>query len=49
MTKSILLEKIENCRKEMILLSNNQDLTSEAVVSSSMRLDELINLYQKLI
>jgi hypothetical protein len=48
-TKSILLEKIEKCRKEMILLSNQHDLTSEAVVSSSMELDELINLYQKYI
>lgn len=47
MTKSILLEKIEECRKEMILLSDDHDLTSEAVISSSMRLDELINLYQK--
>lgn len=49
MTKHILLEKIEKCRKEMILLSNNHDFTSEAVVSSSIKLDELINLYQKLI
>lgn len=47
MTKSTLLEKIEECRKEMILLSDNHDLTSEAVITSSMKLDELINLYQK--
>ncbi|WP_156291614.1 aspartyl-phosphate phosphatase Spo0E family protein [Oceanobacillus salinisoli] len=49
MTKSVLLEKIEECREEMILLSDNHDLTSEAVISSSMKLDELINQYQKYI
>ncbi|WP_145543153.1 aspartyl-phosphate phosphatase Spo0E family protein [Virgibacillus sp. SK37] len=46
MTKYILLEKIEKCRKEMILLSNNHDFTSEAVVSSSIKLDELIKVVQ---
>ncbi|WP_085993611.1 aspartyl-phosphate phosphatase Spo0E family protein [Oceanobacillus senegalensis] len=47
MTKSVLLEKIEECREEMILLSDSHDLTSEAVISSSMKLDELINEYQR--
>ncbi|RKQ29053.1 aspartyl-phosphate phosphatase Spo0E family protein [Oceanobacillus halophilus] len=49
MTKSVLLEKIEECREEMILLSDDHDLTSDVVISSSMKLDELINEYQKFI
>ncbi|WP_084268700.1 aspartyl-phosphate phosphatase Spo0E family protein [Oceanobacillus damuensis] len=47
MTKNILKEKIEECREEMIVLSYTHDLTSEAVISSSVKLDQLINEYQK--
>nr|WP_255637748.1 aspartyl-phosphate phosphatase Spo0E family protein [Virgibacillus salarius] len=39
------MEKIEKCREEMISLSNSHALTSEAVISSSMKLDQLINEY----
>ncbi|MFC2947422.1 Spo0E family sporulation regulatory protein-aspartic acid phosphatase [Virgibacillus sediminis] len=46
MSKSVLLEKIEECRKEMISLSDTHDLTSEVVVASSTKLDKLINEYQ---
>ncbi|MEC5425820.1 aspartyl-phosphate phosphatase Spo0E family protein [Virgibacillus sp. C22-A2] len=46
MGKSVLLEKIEECRKEMITLSHSHALTSEAVISSSLKLDRLINEYQ---
>ncbi|MFC3041754.1 Spo0E family sporulation regulatory protein-aspartic acid phosphatase [Virgibacillus xinjiangensis] len=46
MSKSVLLEKIEECRQEMISLSDTHDLTSEVVMSSSMKLDKLINEYQ---
>ncbi|WP_240508128.1 aspartyl-phosphate phosphatase Spo0E family protein [Virgibacillus indicus] len=46
MSKSMLLEKIEECREEMITLSSTHALTSEAVVLSSMKLDKLINEYQ---
>lgn len=45
MSKSMLLEKIEDCRQEMIQLSDEYELTSEAVISSSMKLDRLINEY----
>ncbi|WP_010652200.1 aspartyl-phosphate phosphatase Spo0E family protein [Oceanobacillus massiliensis] len=44
-----LIEKIEECREEMISLSCTNDLTSEAVIASSVKLDELINEYQKAI
>ncbi|WP_245844157.1 aspartyl-phosphate phosphatase Spo0E family protein [Oceanobacillus rekensis] len=47
MTKINLIEKIEECREEMIQLSYTHDLTSEAVISSSVKLDHLINEYQK--
>ncbi|MFC4559612.1 aspartyl-phosphate phosphatase Spo0E family protein [Virgibacillus kekensis] len=43
---SLLLEKIEECRDEMISLSNTHGLTSEAVVRKSEILDELLNEYQ---
>ncbi|GAB3062947.1 Spo0E family sporulation regulatory protein-aspartic acid phosphatase [Virgibacillus ainsalahensis] len=46
MSKIRLLEKIEECRKEMISLSDTHELTSDAVISSSMKLDKLINEYQ---
>ncbi|MBU5267899.1 aspartyl-phosphate phosphatase Spo0E family protein [Virgibacillus proomii] len=45
MSNSRLLEKIEQCRKEMISLSNSNALTSEPVISSSMKLDQLILEY----
>jgi len=45
-SKLILLEKIEICRQEMISLSGSHELTSEAVIESSMELDKLINIYQ---
>ncbi len=46
MGKYILLEEIEQCRKEMIALSDSYPLTSEVVVKSSIKLDALINEYQ---
>ncbi|MGJ9460521.1 Spo0E family sporulation regulatory protein-aspartic acid phosphatase [Oceanobacillus sp. CF4.6] len=47
MTKNNLREKIEECREEMITLSFTNDLTSEAVISSSIKLDQLLNEYQR--
>ena len=47
MSINTLIEKIEACREEMIALSYTYDLTSDAVISSSMKLDQLINEYQK--
>lgn len=46
MEKYQLLEKIEECRHEMISLSRSHELTSEAVIASSVKLDNLINDYQ---
>lgn len=46
MSKVILLEKIEACRQELISLSSEHDLTSQAVIESSMKLDVLIHEYQ---
>lgn len=46
MEKSILLERIEQHRSEMITLSYSYGLTSEVVVTSSKQLDILINEYQ---
>ncbi|GGN65646.1 aspartyl-phosphate phosphatase Spo0E family protein [Oceanobacillus indicireducens] len=46
MSKSMLLEKIEACRQELIALSYHHELTSQAVIESSMKLDTLINKYQ---
>ena len=45
MNKTLLLEKIEQCRKEMMSLSDSNALTSEKVISSSTKLDKLINDY----
>ncbi|GIP63088.1 hypothetical protein J32TS6_16430 [Virgibacillus pantothenticus] len=45
MSNSILLERIENGREEMISLSNSHALTSEAVINSSVELDALILEY----
>lgn len=47
MSINTLIEKIEACREEMITLSYTYDLTSEVVISSSKKLDQLINEYQK--
>ncbi|MFS0674922.1 aspartyl-phosphate phosphatase Spo0E family protein [Ornithinibacillus sp. 179-J 7C1 HS] len=41
-----LLQEIEQCRKEMITLSNKYKLTSEVVVATSKKLDNLLNQYQ---
>jgi hypothetical protein len=41
----LLLKKIEEYRKEMISLSDSNALTSEKVISSSTKLDKLINEY----
>jgi Spo0E like sporulation regulatory protein len=41
-----LLLQIEQCRKEMIALSDTYKLTSEAVVKTSKKLDNLLNQYQ---
>ncbi|WP_373894739.1 Spo0E family sporulation regulatory protein-aspartic acid phosphatase [Virgibacillus natechei] len=46
MEKHQLLEKIEEYRQEMISLSHSHDLTSEAVIATSVKLDNLINDYQ---
>ncbi|WP_110943292.1 aspartyl-phosphate phosphatase Spo0E family protein [Virgibacillus senegalensis] len=45
--KLYLLEKIETCRTEMLELSRQKELTSEAVVSASTRLDYWLNEYEK--
>ncbi|WP_081755788.1 aspartyl-phosphate phosphatase Spo0E family protein [Paucisalibacillus sp. EB02] len=41
-----LLLQIEQCRKEMIALSDTYKLTSEVVVKTSEKLDNLLNQYQ---
>ncbi|MCT2536100.1 aspartyl-phosphate phosphatase Spo0E family protein [Aquibacillus koreensis] len=41
--KLYLLQKIENCRMEMIELTGEQAYTSDAVVDASKRLDNLLN------
>lgn len=46
MSKSLLLEKIEIRREEMISLSDLYGMTSEVVVQSSKELDGLLNEYQ---
>jgi hypothetical protein len=45
MDNPLLLKKIEECRKEMISLSNSHALTSEKIITSSKELDKLINDY----
>ncbi|QTM97929.1 Spo0E family sporulation regulatory protein-aspartic acid phosphatase [Sediminibacillus dalangtanensis] len=45
--KLYLLEKIEACRREMLELSQKKELTSDAVVSASTRLDYWLNEYDK--
>ncbi|MDL4841256.1 aspartyl-phosphate phosphatase Spo0E family protein [Aquibacillus rhizosphaerae] len=46
--KLYLLQKIENCRNEMIELTSEKDLTSEAVINASIRLDGLLNELEKI-
>ena len=46
MSKLVLLKKIEACRHEMISLGDYHELTSETVIASSTKLDQLINEYQ---
>ncbi|WP_186578128.1 aspartyl-phosphate phosphatase Spo0E family protein [Aquibacillus kalidii] len=41
--KLYLLQKIENCRADMIELSRTMELTSDAVINASVRLDYLLN------
>ncbi|GGA78747.1 aspartyl-phosphate phosphatase Spo0E family protein [Ornithinibacillus halotolerans] len=43
-----LLEQIEECRKELIALSDNNKLTSKIVVETSKKLDDLLNEYQSI-
>lgn len=46
MSESLLLEKIEICREEMITLSDLYGMTSEVVIQTSKKLDGLLNEYQ---
>ncbi len=46
MDDTVLLEKIENCREEMITLSDLYGMTSEVVIQTSQKLDSLLNKYQ---
>lgn len=48
MSKKLLTE-IEHCRKEMVRLTTELPLSSEEVVEISVKLDELLNEYDKLI
>ncbi|MFC0302087.1 aspartyl-phosphate phosphatase Spo0E family protein [Virgibacillus soli] len=41
------MKQIEQCRKEMISLGSEYELTSDVVVQSSKRLDNLLLQYQK--
>ncbi|MFS0562713.1 aspartyl-phosphate phosphatase Spo0E family protein [Terribacillus sp. 179-K 1B1 HS] len=42
-----LLEKIEQTRSRMLTLSRRLPLTSDAVVTASVQLDDLLNEYEK--
>ncbi|MGE6256294.1 Spo0E family sporulation regulatory protein-aspartic acid phosphatase [Heyndrickxia sporothermodurans] len=46
--RQCLARKIEDCRKEMISLALDHSLTDEQVVSTSIRLDQLLNEYSLL-
>lgn len=48
MSEAVLLKKIEQCREEMIQLSNSYGINSEIVIQSSKKLDDLLNQYQNL-
>ncbi|WP_083443537.1 aspartyl-phosphate phosphatase Spo0E family protein [Ornithinibacillus contaminans] len=41
-----LLQKIEQCRKELIALSVSHHLTSDVMVEASRKLDKLLNEYR---
>lgn len=45
MPETALIKKIEEHRKEMITLSHSHPLTSEQVIASSTKLDQLIMEY----
>ena len=47
MDNSLLLFKIEQCRAEMIALSNEHGLSSCKVIRVSKELDSLLNEYRK--
>lgn len=40
-----LLKEIEQCREEMIALCSLYSMTSDVVIQSSVRLDDLLNQY----
>lgn len=42
-----LLFKIEKCRKEMILLTESKEFTSDEVIHVSQHLDKLLNQHSK--
>jgi len=44
--ESSLLEKIEECRQEMLSLSESYEFTSKPVIDTSQKLDDLLNKYQ---
>lgn len=46
MERSLLLNQIEQCRHELIKLSNLHELNSAIVIQTSKRLDDLLNQYQ---
>lgn len=46
MQKASLLKQIEQCRKEMIMLSQSHKMTDDIVIASSKKLDALLNRYQ---
>ncbi|HLR75352.1 MAG TPA: aspartyl-phosphate phosphatase Spo0E family protein [Virgibacillus sp.] len=46
MGESSLLEKIEECRQEMLSLSESYEFTSKPVIDTSQKLDDLLNKYQ---
>lgn len=48
MEESVLLDQIEQCRREMIALSDLHGINADIVIQSSKRLDELLNALQLL-
>lgn len=47
MNTSLLLKRIEACRKEMISLSEKHGMASVPVIESSKKLDNLLNQYER--
>ena len=43
----LLLTKIELCREEMVELAFKENFSSEAVIAVSVKLDKLLNQYEK--